>query len=163
MIWVLGILLFICLLLLWFLISPFIIEIDSRKPLAMLKWVSIGKAAIWYDEEWWLGFRVLFFQKKIRLSSIKDKQKKVAAPLVKKTKRKRKLSFRKILNVVRTFRIEEWKLAIDTGDYARNAQIYPLNFLPKLSGHMQINFNDENYLYVRIRNRPLKMLYAFLR
>jgi hypothetical protein len=163
MIWLLGILLFICLLLLWFLVSPLILEIDSRKPAAMLKWVSIGKAMTWYDDEWWLSFRILFFQKKMRLSSIKGKQKKVAAPPVKKTKRRTRPPFRKILNVIRTFRVEEWRLAIDTGDYPRNAQIYPLNFLPKLRDHLRVNFNDENYLYVRIRNRPFKILYAYLR
>jgi hypothetical protein len=163
MIWVLGILLFICLLLLWFLISPLVLEIDSRKPAAMLKWVSIGKAIIWYEEEWWVSFRVFFFRKKIRLSSIKRTQKKTTDQPAKKTKRKTKGLFRKIVRVLRTCKVEEWQLAIDTGDYALNAQIYPLNFWPVLHHHFGINFNDENYLYVKISNRPVRILYAYLR
>lgn len=166
MVWVLGIFLFICLVLLWLLVSPLVLEIDSRKPVVMLKWISIGKATIWYDEEGWFSFRVLFFHKTFRLAEIKSKPKKTGDREKAKTPRKRRNLSRmrkKMVRVLRTFRIEEWRAAIDTGDYSFNAQIYPLNFFPKLRDHLQINFSDENYLYVRMRNRPLKMLYAFLR
>jgi hypothetical protein len=129
----------------------------------MLKWVSIGRAMIWYEEEWWVSFRVLFFQKKIRMSSIKRTQKKAADQPTKKIKRRTKGMLRKIVRVLHTFKVEEWQLAIDTGDYALNAQIYPLNFLPALNHHIGINFNNENFLKVKISNRPVRILYAYLR
>ena len=163
MIWVLGILIFICLLLLWLLLAPLQLEIDSRKPGASLKWVSIGNATIWYEEEWWLSFRVLFFHKKLRMASMKAKPKKAAARPVKKPKRSPKGLFKKMIRVLRTFRVKEWRLAIDTGDYTLNARLFPLNFQTGLSTHLLVNFTDENYLYIRIRNRPLKMLYAYFR
>jgi hypothetical protein len=162
MIWVAGILIFICLLLLWLLLAPLQLEIDSRKPGAALKWVSIGNAAIWYEDEWWLSFRVLFFQKKIRVASMKAGPKKAAARPLKKPKRRPKGLFKKIVRVLRTFRVKEYRLAVDTGDYVLNAQLYPLNFQAGLRNHLLVNFTDENYLYIRIRNRPVKMLYAFL-
>jgi uncharacterized membrane protein YbhN (UPF0104 family) len=162
MIWLLYILVFLCALLLWFLIAPLVLEIDSRKPIASIKWISIGKIVIWHDDEWWLSFRIFFFHKKMRLSSIK-KRRKGPYRINKRIKRKPKNLLMKIIRVMRTFRIEEWQLAIDTGDYASNAQIYPFNFFPKLRHHLQVNFNDENYLYIRIRNRPLKIFYAYLR
>jgi len=65
--------------------------------------------------------------------------------------------------MLRTCRVEEWQLAIDTGDYALNAQIYPLNFVPALHHHLGINFNNKNYLYMKIRNSPVRILYAYLR
>ncbi len=65
--------------------------------------------------------------------------------------------------VLATFRVEQWQLAIDTGDYVLNAQLYPVNFLPRCYGHLQINFTGENYGYIRIRNRPWQLLYAYLR
>ncbi len=68
-----------------------------------------------------------------------------------------------MIRVLRTFRVTEWRVAIDTGDYARNAQLYPMNFLPYAFKHLDINFRDENFLVLRIRNRPWKMIYAFLR
>jgi len=69
----------------------------------------------------------------------------------------------KAARMARTFHILEWKLAIDTGDYTRNAQLYPLNFMPGAFSHLQVNFRDENYLVLKISNRPWKIVYAFLR
>lgn len=164
MIWLAGILIFICLLLLWLLLSPLQLEIDSRESQARIKWASIGNATIWYDDDWWLGFRVLFFQRKIRLSSMKAKPKHgAAARPVKKVKKKRKGLLRKMIRVLQTFRVKEWRLAVDTGDFTFNAQAFPLNYFPGFRNHLQINFNDENYLFIRIWNRPIRVLFAFLR
>ncbi len=70
---------------------------------------------------------------------------------------------KKMIRVMRTFRVIEWQLSVDTGDYIRNAWLYPLNFLPYGHGHLYINFREENYFFTRIRNRPWKMLVAYLR
>ena len=69
----------------------------------------------------------------------------------------------KIVRVIKTFRVTKWELAVDSGDYSRNAQLYPLNFLPYTFKHLYVNFRDENYLLLTIRNRPWKILYSFLR
>lgn len=163
MTWLLVIVSFIILLLVWLLLAPLQLEIDTRKPAATIKWISIGSAAIWYDEEWWLSFRVFFFHKTIRLASMKAKPKKITGRRVKKTKRKPKGILKKMIRVLRSFRVMEWRLAVDTGDYALNAQLYPLNFFCRLQQQLVVNFSGENYLYLRIQNRPAKMLYAFLR
>ena len=70
---------------------------------------------------------------------------------------------KKMPRVAKTFRVSEFRLAIDTGDYIRNAQLYPLNFLPHGYQHLFVNFNDENFLVLKIINRPWKILYGFLR
>jgi hypothetical protein len=159
---VIIILLFIAIFIFWLLVSPVVLIIDSREPSAMLKWMSIGKAVIWYDDEWWLQFRVFFFQKKIRLTSLGNKMKATPASAAKKKKGPPKAGFRKLVRVMRTFHVSEWQIALDTGDYVRNAQLYPLNFIPHLNGHMEINFYEKNYLFIKLKNRPLKILYAFL-
>ena len=69
----------------------------------------------------------------------------------------------KTIRMVRTFRLVEWHLAIDTGSYSRNAQLYPLNFFTGTPGHLHVNFNDENFVALKLRNRPWKLLFAFLR
>lgn len=163
MTWLLVILSFIILLLLWLLWAPLQLEIDTRKPAANFKWSGIGRANVWYDEEWWLSFRVFFFHKTIRLASMKAKPKKIAGQRVKKAKRKPKGFLKKMIRVLRSFQVKEWRLAVDTGDYTMNAQLYPLNFFSRLHQHLFVNFNGENYLYIRIQNRPAKMLYAFFR
>lgn len=153
---------FVC----WLLISPFRMIVDTRIPMTELRWVSIGRVRIWYEGEWWLSMQILFFQKTMRLSEIKAKPKKIKnAKAKEKPGKKMKISrmLMKGIRVIKTFRVNEWQLAIDTGDHTRNAQLYPLNFLPYAFKHLHINFRDENYLVLKIRNRPWKILYALLR
>ncbi|HEY6063946.1 MAG TPA: hypothetical protein VIV35_10080 [Chitinophagaceae bacterium] len=166
MIWLTGIVVLLIFILCWLLVSPLVIEIDTRVPHAGLRWVSIGNARIWYENEWWLSMQILFFRKTFRLAEMKSKPKKIKNGKEKKKPGKRmKVSrvLRKLWRVVKTFRVTKWQLAVDSGDYTRNAQFYPLNFLPHTFKHMDINFRDENYLLLTIRNRPWKILFAFLR
>ncbi|HLG40915.1 MAG TPA: hypothetical protein VI461_14645 [Chitinophagaceae bacterium] len=153
---------FVC----WLLFSPLILEIDTRIPRAGLRWINIGNAWIWYENEWWLSFRILFFRKTIRFAEIKSKPKKIAG-VKKKRKRKRKMQpmslLKKIIRVLKTFRVTKWQLAVDTGDYVRNAQLYPLNYTKYTFNHLYINFTGENYLTLGIRNRPWKIIYALLK
>jgi len=158
----LSLLFFIC----WLLISPVEVEIDSRIPRAKLQWVGIGTAVLWYDDEWRLSMYILFFRKTIRFSKIKRKPKKKRPETATKKPKKRKnirKQLTKAARIIKTFRVIEWQLAIDTGDQTRNAQLYPLNFLPGAFRHLDINFRNESYLYLKIRNRPWKMVYEFLR
>ena len=163
--WIIVLLLllfFIC----WILISPVEVEIDSRIPHAKLQWFGIGRASLWYDDEWRLSMYILFFRKTIRLSEIKKKpQKKRAEPRTKKPKKRKYIRtlLTKTVRIIKTFRVTDWQLAIDTGDQTCNAQLYPLNFLPGTFRHLHINFSTESYLLLKIRNRPWKMVYEFLR
>lgn len=150
----------------WFLFSPLVVKIDTRVPEAELQWKSIGSIWIWFEDEWWLSMRILFYRKTIRLSEIKTRQKKIKEVTEKKkSKGKMKLGrlLRKMIRVIKTFRVAEWQLAIDAGDYTRNAQLFPLNFLPYSFEHLHINFTEDNYLVLKIKNRPWKIVYAFLR
>jgi len=166
MIWLIGIVVFLLLILCWLLISPLVINIDTRIPNAGIRWVSIGNARIWFEEEWWLSMRILFFRKTFRLAEIKGKPRKTKVRKeIKESKRKTNINrmMMKIVRVIKTFRVTKWELAVDSGDYSRNAQLYPLNFLPYTFKHLYVNFRDENYLLLTIRNRPWKILYSFLR
>jgi hypothetical protein len=166
MLWLIGIILFLLLILCWLLLSNLVIAFDTRTPKAEIQWGTIGKACIWYEDEWWLKIRILFYQKTIRISDIKSKAGKRKIVDEKKKPKKKfylKFSLAKLFRLINTFRITEWKLAIDTGDHTRNAQLYPMNFFPSVFRHLYINFSNENYLVLKIKNRPWKMLYALLR
>ena len=166
MTWLLTILLALCILLAWILLSPVVIEIDTRVLRAQIRWFGIGHAKLWYDDEWQFSFRVLFFGKTVRLADRKAKPSKKKITAGKKKPKNRKTGsarvFKRMVKVLRTFRVEEWKLAIDTGDYTRNAQLYPLNFIPFNRKHLYINFNNRNYLVLKISNRPGRIVLAFL-
>jgi hypothetical protein len=70
---------------------------------------------------------------------------------------------RKIKRIIKGVHVNEWQLAVDTGDYARNAQLYPLNFIPAFYRHLLINFTGDNYLIIKIQSRAWKIIYAMLR
>ena len=70
---------------------------------------------------------------------------------------------KKTFRIINTFRVTKWHLAVDTGDHTHNARLYPLNFLPGNFNHLHVNFRNESYLLLKIRNRPWKIINAFLR
>jgi hypothetical protein len=165
MMWVIAIVIFLLFVLLLLLLSPLSLEIDTRIPVASFHWQNIGSAAIWYDEEWRLSMQLFFYSKTMSIHQLKNKpgKKKNAQ---KKKKKKNENSFQtllKMLRVLQTFRVTEWKLALDTGDFTRNAQLYPLNFIPYAHEHLHINFTGETYLLLKIRNRPWNILIAYFR
>ena len=156
----------ICFLFCWLLVSPVELEIDTVSAKAEFRWLSVGAIRVWYEDEWWLSMRVFFFRKIIPFSKIKKEPKKVTTASVngrQKRKLKTKWILKKIIHVTSTLQVTEWQLAVDTGEYAWNARLYPLNFLLYTFGHLHINFRGENFLVVKIKGRPLKILYAFLR
>ncbi|MFI5187142.1 MAG: hypothetical protein ACHQF0_10480 [Chitinophagales bacterium] len=157
------ILIFFLLLLCWLFFSPLEFQVDTRTPQASLRWISIGTAIIIYEnDKWLLKIRVLFFSKQWDLEKLLFKEKKIKR--IKKVKRKRKnIWFGKFLNLIKTFRVTKWQIAIDTGDCIKNAWLYPLNFYPSTRHHLLINFSDENYFLIVIRNAPWKLAYAFMK
>lgn len=146
----------------WLLISPLVLEIDSKLPIASLVWGSIGKATIWYEEEWWLAVKIFFYNKKFRLATIKKRRKNIKPKQVEIKKKNKMVMIKRVMKIIGTFRVEEWKIAIDTGDYCLNGNLYPFNFLPNCFNHIAINFVGDNFLYLRIKSRPWKMLYTLL-
>jgi hypothetical protein len=148
----------------WILISQLEVKLDTRIPEAELRWRSIGHARIWFENEWRLAFRILFFSKTLPISQIKTNPSK---PKKGKSKQRSVSSIRNIpgrmINVLRSFELTKCTVALDTGDNALTASLYPLNFAPYLKTHLFMNFQDENYLVLMIRNRPWKMIYAFFR
>ncbi|HRG81753.1 MAG TPA: hypothetical protein PLO99_04510 [Chitinophagaceae bacterium] len=65
--------------------------------------------------------------------------------------------------VFRSFSVEKWQLAIDTGDATLNARLYPLNWIPVLQGHLFVNFNGDQHFQCRIRNTGWRLLWAWFR
>lgn len=155
------ILLALVLLITWILLTPIVVQADTRIPAALVQWGRIGGCRFWFDGEWKLAFRILFFRKTLPVATLKGKRKK---PRTHPQKKKKKgPPFGKIIQVLRSFRVEAWQLAVDTGDYTRNAKLYPFNHAPVFREHLWINFTGENYLYLRIRNRPGRILWAWIR
>ena len=151
----------------WLLLAPMELHIDTRVPHATFKWQTIGRATMIYEqEEWFLNIKILLFSKQWPLSRMlvesankKKKAKKTpgakGAPVFKWKQR--------IPGILSTFRINELKIAVDGLDQLSYAMLYPLNFMPLVGKHIDINFRDQTYFLLRISNRPLRLLYALIR
>jgi hypothetical protein len=171
MTWILIIVILVLMLLCWLLFSPFLLELDTATARARFTWWGIGAASAWYEDGWWIYFRILFFHKKMNLQEIQrrggntGRRGKIQRrrEIQRRKKSKSPLPIFKIVNCLKTFRVNQWKLGIDTGDYPLNARLYPLNFVPGLQDHLDINFMDRNYCSFKIVNAPWKILYAWLR
>lgn len=68
----------------------------------------------------------------------------------------------KVLKIIRTFRISKLKIAISSSDNTINAKLYPLNFLPLTGQYVYVNFIDENYLLLTLKNQPFRIVYALM-
>jgi hypothetical protein len=164
MLWIVSLLI---ILLGWILLLPLEFKIDTRIPVIMVRLKFIGSAALQFEnEEWWLKIRVLFFSKKWNLLQMffpgKKKRKRINKNRQKRDVRKNKTIFR-ILKVLKTFRVAQWEVAFSADDYAKNAYWYWLNFFQLTRQHLHINFMDENYFVLVIKNRIGRMVYAFIK
>ena len=164
MLWI--VLLLILLLVAWILLSPLEFKIDTRVPVIMIQWKTIGSAVLLFeDEQWWLKIRVLFFSKKWSLIQMffsgRKKQKRINKS---RKKRGRKYKgFFKFFKIFRTFQIVQWEVAFSADDYEKNAYWYWLNFFPLTRQHVHINFMDKNYLVLVIKNRIWRMAYVLIK
>jgi hypothetical protein len=143
------------------LLTPIKLAIDTRIPEMKFLWKGIGNAAINYkEEEWLLRFRVFFYTKEIQLQSIKGRKKKQEKP--KRKKRNLPKMLGKLLAVIKTFRVPVWHISMDTEDYVHNAWLYPLNYFMGVE-HCNINFHEESYIVLELRNNLARILYAWFR
>ena len=73
------------------------------------------------------------------------------------------MPFLKLFEIFKTFQIVHWEIAFSADDNTENAYWYWLNFFPLTRKHVHINFRDENYLIVVIKNKIGRMVYAFIK
>jgi hypothetical protein len=159
------ILLFIVLLLIWILLSPIELFIDTRFPIAVVHWRTIGKVSIRFqDDQFWLRVRVLFFEKQWCLKHFQTHRKKARTVKKKTGKTSFLKTFPRMWKMITTFKVKQVEVAFSPQDYSLAGQLYPLNYLP-ISGlqNVVIYFNGENYIVARIVSEPWRMMYAFIR
>jgi hypothetical protein len=148
----------------WLLLAPLQLQIDTRIPEISLRWISVGKAKMVYEQNRWrLKISVFFFLKQWELEDLFFKPKKKVKKGRPKTKTDHSKWFGKLLNVIKTFRVTKWRIAIDTSDDVRNAWLYSLNYYPGIGRHFWVNFVDENYFLLEIRNTPWRLVKAFMK
>lgn len=142
---------------------PVILKIDTESNEYYVQLKGLLKADILSDPDEILKVRLKVLFIKFNIFPIRSRnsvKKKRKAPIRKKSSSGKIRYFWKVL---RTFKVKEFMLDIDSGDYVINAKMYPLFYMLKRLGiNLAINFEDRNRLVLVIYNRPIYIIKSFI-
>jgi hypothetical protein len=154
---------------LWLLLAPFSLRLDTYRDEYYLKWHSIGSARLLLLEgELAIGLRLGPWRKQFYPlrpgAKPKAEEEKPALPHPAKAKKPRRpFPWRKMRRVLRTFRVREFQLEIDTDDFARNAWLFPLvHSIGPLRRSVHVNFLGRNEGVLVVQNRLWDMGWAWV-
>jgi hypothetical protein len=150
---------------LWLLLAPFSLYLDTYRDDYCLRWRSLGSARLLLLEgELAIRLHIGPWRRDLYPLRPSAKQKTANQHKEQLPKKKRSFPWRKMQRVLQSFTIRELHLEIDTGDYARNAWLYPLVYAIKpLRQHVQVNFLGRNEGVLVVENRLWKIAWAMLR
>ena len=79
------------------------------------------------------------------------------------TKHKDYMSFSRFFKILRTFKIKQLFINMDTGNCILNAKLYPLfALLNYTAGNFHINFQGRNQFVLLVKNRPIDIIKSFI-
>lgn len=159
------------------LLTPLVITVDSTQNCYEVALLGFGNAKVVpKDGSIFFQFQVFFWKKEVDPIELllKRRKKKKKAPDPKKldSKKKKKTSkltaktvFRKIRQVMNSFKVSILYANIDTGNNALNAYYYPFYYWLNRHEHatVNVNFTGENVVVFKARNQLIRILYAILR
>jgi hypothetical protein len=158
------ILLVLILVLLYVLFVPIIIVLNTESNEYYVQLKGLAKAHLEAHDKEILQIRLHTLFRDFYFYPLQKKTKKVKKIEEKKShKRKKKFRLRTFFNVLRSFKVKRFNLDLDTGDYVRNAQLYPIStFLQYRSGAVKINFEGRNRMELCLQNRPIHIIKSFI-
>lgn len=163
MIWFLSLPIVLLILLSYLLFAPFYLEINSTTGLFKVRFHRLASARLFITESsLFIDLKIMWWHKIIDLLAPKNKQMKTERKKIQKEKPK--ISLRKILLVIKTFKVNKFYLTIDTGSMWLNGMIYPL-FLwlgMRLKRNITINFVNENEIIFETENNLFRILRVYI-
>lgn len=158
------ILLIILLLLSGLLFTSFYLEIDSIRNLFRLRFGRMVRADLSIKESLF-KIDLYFLGIPIKIDPYKGTKKAPGEIKQVKTKKKVNINFRKIMAVLKSFRVKEFYMNIDTGNEQSNGMLFPvflgLSYISKRN--ISINFIDQNDFKLIIQNNAARVAWAYFR
>jgi len=75
----------------------------------------------------------------------------------------RTIEIQKLLGIIKTFKVVQLLVDIDTGDCITNAKLYPpFAFMNYYGGQFSVNFEGRNRLILNVQNRPMRIIKSFI-
>jgi hypothetical protein len=158
MIIILALLMILC----WILFAPLIMRVDTETENYSVSLPGIFKARVIQDEtEVYFRIHILFIPLNIRPSRFaggepRMQQKREIS--ITSNLKYRMMAFR---DLVRSFRIKQLYVNVDTEDWVLNANLAPILMLTNTDRiSLHVNFMEENSLIIDIRNRLANFLWT---
>ena len=158
-------------LILYLLLIPIVLCINTAQNEYYVQLQGIAKASIeeHEDEVLRIRLRVLLMNfyfyplRKIGTLSWKKEDKKKLKTKKSKSTSKRGFNIRKIVPLLKSFTVKRLWMDIDTGDNVLNAKLYPyLGFMNYYVGSFNINFEGKNELELQLQNRPINIIKSYI-
>ena len=151
----------------YLLFMPIILHIDTACEQYFLEIKGLVKATIEEDqlEVIKVHLKVLFFNFDFYpLKKIDFSDKSLVGWKTEIKKHRYTISFKKILSVLKSFKIRQFRAEIDTGDCIFNSKLYPtftlLNFYK--GTQLSANFEGKNSVLLSLENRLIRIIKAII-
>jgi hypothetical protein len=156
MLWIIIIGLLI-LLLIYLLFARLTINIDTGTNQYYIDLDRVFKLYLEFDETDVLKLRLRMFHSNFNFYPLRKSKRK------KKKKRKASLSRKQSYQLIKSFKLRNIYLDIDTGNCITNSKLYPAFALLNIHvGDFHINFTGRNRLVLLIENRPIRIIKSFI-
>lgn len=162
-----AIILILVLLVTYLLLIPIILFIDTSKNEYYIQLKGLARAYIEPHKEETIRIKLNVFFMRFYFFPINEIIKRNQAKKIKqkkyKTKSRKPLGINKGLQVLKTFKVKQFAIDMDTGNVVQNAKLYPVfTFFNYYKGGFNINFEGRNRLVVHLQNRPIDIIKIFI-
>lgn len=143
---------------------PMILVVDTNNEQYYVQMKGVARADVIKDDKEIFIIKLKFFFLKFYIHPLKAKKEKKSGitKAVKVDKKTKKLSFRTIVRIMRSFKVKKFYMNIDTGDCITNSKLYPVfAFLNYQFGGFHINYKGQNALVLAVENRPIRIIKSF--
>ncbi len=151
------------LILLYFLFAPICLELNSNKGLYILRYHKLASASLFYsNSSVFLRVKIIWWKRIIDLLEKNEvKPKKRVEGKIKGARSK--VSGKVILAMIKSFKVNQFYVNIDTGNMPLNGMLYPVFLLgKKYNTTIMINFKGDNEVLINIENNAFRLLKSYL-
>lgn len=122
---------------------PMILVVDTNNEQYYVQMKGVARADVIKDDKeiFIIKLKLFFFKFYIHPLKAKKEKKPEITKAVKVDKKTKKLSFRTIVRIMRSFKVKKFYINIDTGDCITNSKLYPVfAFLNYQFGGFHVNY-----------------------
>jgi hypothetical protein len=143
--------------------APFYLEVNSRENLYRFRFHRLASVSLKMENDALiLDGRIALWKKQVDIFAVKKGQKLKSGKTL--NKRMQGIPIKKMLNMLKSFKVNKCYLTMDSGDMQLNGILYPFFYMISYytGKNILINFKEENELIFEIENSLARMSWAYI-